>query len=65
MKPFRTISILAIISLLGAIGCMAYETFWSPDRVDLAGAGLFEVLKNGDLWKFLLFSVALIGFAGF
>ena len=62
MKSSRIISILVIVCLAVSFGFITYETFWGPDRLQLSGKSLLELLKSGDLWKFLVFSIVLIGF---
>ena len=65
MRPSRTIAILVVAGLAVVLGFIAYETFWGPDRLQLSGKSLLELLGDGGLWKFLVFAAALIGFGVF
>jgi hypothetical protein len=61
----RTVSILVILGLVAILGFLTYNAFLGPDRLNLAGLSVAELLKNGELWRFVIFSAGLIMFGFF
>jgi hypothetical protein len=64
MKSIRTV--LIISSSIGLVGVayVIYVMFFSPDRIDIAGKSLSDLLESGDLLPAIAVPAALI-FSGF
>ena len=60
MKSIRAVFVLAGVGLVVSLGFAAYMIFWSPDRLDLAGKSLSQLLKSSDLLPLLVIPAVLI-----
>jgi len=60
MKFSRPVFIVSIIIALVSLGYVAYQMFWGPDRMDLAGKSLPELLENGGLLGLIAIPAVLI-----
>lgn len=60
MKFSRPIFIASILIALASLGYVAYQMFWGPDRIDLIGKSLPELLDNGGLLGLIVIPVVLL-----
>lgn len=60
MRSARRIFIISAVIALASIGFVAYQMFWGPERLDLAGKGLPELLENGGLLGLIAIPVVLV-----
>jgi len=60
MKTVRIALIVAGASVIVSLGVVAYWMFWGPDRLELAGKSLPQLLQSGDLWPLVIVPVVLI-----
>jgi len=60
MKIARIALIIGGAGAIVSLGVVAYQVFYGPDRVDLAGKSLRQLLQNGDLGPLVIIPVVLI-----
>jgi hypothetical protein len=60
MKSIRKIFIISGVIALAALGFVAYQMFWGPDHIQLAGRSLPQLLESGDLPSVLIIPGILI-----
>ena len=60
MIPLRGVSILLISILLVSCGAAVYFLFWSPERLELEGKSLQELLEGGELGTIAVIAVSLL-----
>ena len=60
MKSIRSVFILSGAIALIALGVAVYLMFWGPDRIELTGKSLSELLENGDLVPLIVVGPVLV-----
>jgi hypothetical protein len=60
MRSVRNVFILSGIIAIASLGFVAYELFWGPDHIQLAGRSLSQLLESGDLPTILIIPGILI-----
>ncbi len=60
MKSIQKVFLLSGIIAVAAFGLVVYLMFWGPDRIDLAGKSLPQLLEEGDIVAIIVVPIALI-----
>ncbi len=60
MKSIQKVFLLSGIIAVAAFGLVVYLMFWGPDRIDLAGKSVPQLLEEGDIVAIIVVPIALI-----
>ncbi len=60
MKSLQKVFILSGVIALMGLGVAVYLMFWGPEKVDVAGKSLSELVESGDVVPLIAIPIALI-----
>ena len=60
MKSVQKVFLLSGIIAVASLGLVVYLMFWGPDRIDIAGKSLPQLLEEGDIVPIIVVPIALI-----
>jgi hypothetical protein len=53
-------SLVVLVALAIGFGVLAYTTFFDPDGMYLVRMSFWELLRDGDFWRFIIFSGVML-----
>lgn len=60
MKTTRIVFIVAVVGVLISVGVMGFTIFWGPERIEISGQSLPQLVENGGLLALIAIPLALI-----
>jgi hypothetical protein len=60
MNKIQWIFTLSGAIAVASLGFVVYQMFWGPERIDLAGRGLPELVESGDLVPVIVIPIVLL-----